>query len=65
MELTQEELTREELFQLLINLLHTADSIQQELLGDVDAVACYEFHNQLNNIADEVECYAVEEEAVL
>jgi hypothetical protein len=49
----------------LINLLHTADSIQQELLGDVDAVACYEFHNQLNNIADEVECYAVEEEAVL
>jgi hypothetical protein len=50
-------------WQQLINLLHEADALQQELLGD--AVACYEFHNQLNNIADEVECYAEEEEAVL
>jgi hypothetical protein len=56
---------RAEKFQQLIDLLHQADALQQELLGDVDAVACYEFHNQLNNIADEVECYAEEEEAVL
>ena len=46
----------------LINLLHEADAIQQALLGDEDSAACYEFHNQLNNIADEFECWAANEE---
>ena len=49
-------------FQRLINLLHEADAIQQNLLGDVDAAACYEFHNLLNNIAEEFECWAASEE---
>jgi hypothetical protein len=53
---------RAEKWQQLIDLLHEADAIQQELLGDVDERACYEFHSQLNNIADEFECFAAEEE---
>ncbi len=49
-------------WQQLIDLLHEADAIQQELLGDEDEVACYDFHTQLNNIADELECWAASEE---
>ena len=46
----------------LINLLHEADAIQQQLLGDEDPAACYEFHNTLNTIAEEFECWAASEE---
>lgn len=53
---------RAEKFEQLIQMLHDADALQQELLGDVDAAACYEFHNQLNLLADEFECWAAEEE---
>jgi hypothetical protein len=42
----------------LIELLDEADAIQQTLLGDKHAKACYEFHNQLNNIADELVDFA-------
>ena len=44
---------RAQQWQRLIDLLDEADAIQQKLLGDEDAAACYEFHNQLNNMADE------------
>jgi hypothetical protein len=53
---------RAEKWQQLINLLHEADAIQQQLLGDEDPSACYEFHSQLNNIAEEFECWAADEE---
>ena len=53
---------RAEQWQRLIDLLHEADAIQQSLLGDEHEVACYEFHNQLNNLADEFEDFAAEEE---
>lgn len=53
---------RAEKFEQLIEMLHEADALQQALLGDVDAAACYEFHTQLNNIADEFECWAANEE---
>jgi hypothetical protein len=46
----------------LIDLLHEADAIQQALLGDEHEAACYEFHNALNNIAEEIEDFAAEEE---
>jgi hypothetical protein len=46
----------------LINLLHEADALQQELLAAEDEAACYEFHNTLNNIAEEFECWAADEE---
>ena len=49
-------------WQQLIDLLHEADAIQQSLLGDEDPAACYEFHNTLNNIAEEFECWAADEE---
>lgn len=49
-------------WQQLINLMYEADALQQELLGETDEAACYEFHNQLNNIADEFECWAANEE---
>jgi hypothetical protein len=49
-------------FQRLIDLLHEADAIQQALLGDEHEAACYEFHNALNNIAEEIEDFAAEEE---
>ena len=49
-------------WETLINLLHEADAIQQELLGDEHEAACYEFHSQLNNIAEEFECWAADEE---
>ncbi len=52
---------RNEQWQRLIDLLEEADSIQQVLLGEKHKVACYEFHNQLNNLADEFTDFANEE----
>lgn len=49
-------------WQQLIDLMHEADAIQQLLLGNEDPAACYEFHSQLNNIAEEFECWAADEE---
>jgi len=45
---------RAEQWQRLIDLLDEADAIQQALLGDTAEAVCYEFHNQLNNMADEL-----------
>ena len=53
---------RAEKFEQLINLLHQADALQQELLADEDEGACYLFHTQLNDLADEFECFAASEE---
>jgi len=44
---------RAEKFQQLIDLLHEADALQQELLAVEDESACYLFHTQLNDLADE------------
>jgi hypothetical protein len=52
---------RAEQWQRLIDLLDEADAIQQALLGDTAEAACYEFHNQLNNMADELTDFANEE----
>ena len=49
---------RAEQWQRLIDLLDEVDAIQQNLLGDLHEAACYEFHNQLNNIADELTDFA-------
>ena len=46
----------------LIALLDEADAIQQKLLGDEHQTACYKFHSQLNNLADEFEQFAAEDE---
>jgi hypothetical protein len=55
---------RADKWQQLINLLHEADALQQELLGGSDETEsdCYLFHSRLNDIADEFECFAAEEE---
>lgn len=53
---------RAEQWQRLIDLLHEADAIQQVLLGKEHGTASYEFHQQLNNLADEFEDFATEEE---
>ena len=53
---------RAEQWQRLIDLLHEADAIQQSLLGDLHEAACYEFNNQLNNMAEEFEDCAAGEE---
>jgi hypothetical protein len=52
---------RAEKFHQLIDLLDQADALQQELLGDEHETACYEFHCQLNDIADEFVDFANEE----
>ena len=52
---------RAEKWQRLVDLLDEADSLQQSLLGDAHAEACYEFHNQLNTMADEFTDFANEE----
>lgn len=54
--------TRGDKWQQLIDLMHTADSLQQELLGEGYPAASYEFHTLLNNMADEFECFAADEE---
>ena len=53
---------RAEKFEQLIALMHEADALQQELLGDVDELVCYEFHELLNNLAEEFESWAVDDE---
>lgn len=53
---------RTEKFEQLIALMEQADALQQDLLGDVDEAACYEFHNQLDWLAQEFECWAANEE---
>lgn len=52
---------RAEKWQRLVDLLEEADSLQQSLLGNKHAAACYEFHNQLNVMADEFTDFANEE----
>ena len=54
--------TRAEKFEQLINLLHEADALQQELLGDVDQFVSYEFHEQLINLLHEFESWAQPDE---
>jgi hypothetical protein len=54
----EETMTQQEKWQRLIDLLDEADAIQQSLLGERHPAACYEFHNQLNNIADEFTDFA-------
>ncbi len=49
---------RKEMWQRLIDLLDEADALQQSLLGDEYPKSCYEFHNQLNNMADEFTDFA-------
>lgn len=49
---------RAEKWNQLIDLLEQADAIQQTLLADHNPVASYEFHAQLNNIADELTDFA-------
>jgi hypothetical protein len=53
---------RAEKFEKLIALMHEADALQQELLGDEDEAACYEFHSALSQMADEFELWAAAEE---
>lgn len=52
---------RAEQWQQLVDLLEQADAIQQILLGESHEVASYEFHNQLNQMADEFTDFANEE----
>ena len=52
---------RNEQWQKLIDLLDEADALQQSLLGDKHAKACYEFHSELNTMADEFVDFANEE----
>ena len=56
---------RAEQWQRLVDLLDEADAIQQSLLADQHEIACYEFHNQLNNMADEFTDFANEEGFVI
>lgn len=44
----------------LVDLLDQADALQQELLGTDHPQACHEFHDQLNNMADEFTDWANE-----
>lgn len=43
---------RNEQWQKLVDLLEEADAIQQSLLGETQPNASYEFHYQLNDLAD-------------
>lgn len=49
---------RGEQWQRLVDLMDEADSIQQSLLGEKHSKATYEFHTQLNNMADEFTDFA-------
>ena len=49
---------RSKKWQQLVDLLEQADALQQELMGDEHSTACYEFHNQLNQLADEFTDFA-------
>lgn len=48
-------------WQRLVDLVDEADALQQELLGEKHAKACYQFHNDLNSMADEFTDFANEE----
>jgi len=52
---------RNEKWQRLIEVLEEADELQQDLLGSKHQIASYEFHTQLNNIADELTDFAAAE----
>lgn len=54
-------MNRNEQWQKLVDLLNEADALQQSLLGNQHAKACYEFHSQLNTMADEFVDFANEE----
>jgi hypothetical protein len=51
-------MNRSEHWNRLIDLLEQADHLQQTLLNEKHPVACYEFHSQLNQIADELTDFA-------
>ena len=53
---------RQQEWERLIEMLHEADALQQKLMTDEHSDACYEFHNQLNNLASEFEDFAAGEE---
>lgn len=53
---------RTQRWEQLLDLLDQADALQQALLGDSHPQACYEFHQQLNNLRDEFEGFAQHEE---
>ena len=46
---------REAQWERLIALLDEADAIQQALIGDEHQEMCYDFHNHINNMVDELE----------
>lgn len=48
-------------WQQLVDLLEQADALQQQLLGTDHPKACYEFHNELNRLADEFTDWANQE----
>ncbi len=58
----REWMWRQAQWERLLNILDEANAIQQKLLGDEHEAACYEFHNQLSNLADEFEEFAAEDE---
>jgi hypothetical protein len=45
---------RAALLERLLDHLDSANSIQQQLLGDAEPEQCYEFHNELENLADRI-----------
>ena len=51
----QEWAWRETQWERLIALLDEADVIQQRLIHDDKPEQCYEFHNHINNMIDELE----------
>ena len=51
----QEWAFREAKWERLIALLDEADAIQQQLIGDDNPALCYDFHNHINNMVDELE----------
>jgi hypothetical protein len=52
---------RAEKFEQLINLLHEANALQQELLGETKDVECYAIHEMLENMIDNFVDLATEE----
>lgn len=46
---------RAALLEQLLDHLDSANAIQQQLLGDRFPEMCYEFHDELENLADRIE----------
>ena len=46
---------RAALLQQLLDHLDSANAIQQQLLGDLFPEMCYEFHDEISNLADRIE----------